>query len=288
MNSPATVRPPGRSRLALIVAGVLALLGSFAVTAVTITVPIPVPIAPAAATATRPIAMPAATTMGAPRAAVTGAAESRDQALSTSVAMSNANMSSGAMVTGATAVTTAIIRTGAIAVPTAIIRTGPIGGATEPIGAAMAMAVSGAAGPTATNRPPMDMKSRRGRQRRFGTGATTKPFLMATRIEMPANHGHTIQHCRHLLLDMQVCRNRCRADRWRYWRPACSDISTSVPRSREYDVGGDREPEGVIADNLYLDEHANDRKDHQHERNHKPKVHCAFLLALRRNAKNLA
>jgi len=67
----------------------------------------------------------------------------------------------------------------------------------------MAMAVSGAAGPTATNRPPMDMKSRRGRQRRFGTGATTtKPFLMATRIEMPANHGHSIQHCRHLLLDM--------------------------------------------------------------------------------------
>ncbi len=83
-------------------------------------------------------------------------------------------------------------------------------------------------------------------------------------------------------------RNRCRADRWRYSRPACSDISTSVPRSREYDVGGDREPEGVIADNLYLDEHANDRKDHQHERNHKPKVHCAYLLALRRNAKNLA
>jgi hypothetical protein len=61
-----------------------------------------------------------------------------------------------------------------------------------------------------------------------------------------------------------------------------------VPRSREYDVGGDREPEGVIADNLYLDEHANDRKDHQHERKHKPKVHCAYLLALRRNAKNLA
>src|SRR6266849_4147546 len=85
-----------------------------------------------------------------------------------------------------------------------------------------------------------------------------------------------------------MCRNRRRADRWRYSRPACSDISTSVPRSREYDVGGDREPEGVIADNLYLDEHANDRKDHQHERKHKPKVHCAYLLALRRNAKNLA
>jgi hypothetical protein len=33
MNSPATARPPGRSRLALILAGVLALLGSFVVTA---------------------------------------------------------------------------------------------------------------------------------------------------------------------------------------------------------------------------------------------------------------
>jgi hypothetical protein len=33
MNSPATARPPGRSRLALIVAGVLALLGSLVVTA---------------------------------------------------------------------------------------------------------------------------------------------------------------------------------------------------------------------------------------------------------------
>jgi hypothetical protein len=33
MNSPVTARPPGRSRLALILAGVLALLGSFVVTA---------------------------------------------------------------------------------------------------------------------------------------------------------------------------------------------------------------------------------------------------------------
>ncbi|MGB8401675.1 hypothetical protein [Bradyrhizobium sp.] len=33
MNSPATARPPGRRRLALILAGLLALLGSFAVTA---------------------------------------------------------------------------------------------------------------------------------------------------------------------------------------------------------------------------------------------------------------
>jgi len=67
------------------------------------------------------------------------------------------------------------------------------------------------------------------------------------------------------------------------------DITSKPPvTAREQDVGADREPEGVIADNLYLDEHANDRKDHQHERKHKPKVHCAYLLALRRNAKNLA
>jgi hypothetical protein len=33
MNSPATARPPGRSRLALIAAGIVALLGSFMVTA---------------------------------------------------------------------------------------------------------------------------------------------------------------------------------------------------------------------------------------------------------------
>jgi hypothetical protein len=142
--------------------------------------------------------------MGAPRAAVTGAAESRDQALSTSVAMSNANMLSGAMVTGATAVTTAIIRTGDTAVTTAI-RTEPIG--RGPSRGAMAMAVSGAAGhrmATATNRPPMDMRSNRGRRRRFGARpTTTKPFLMATRIELPANHGHAIQHCRHLLLAME-------------------------------------------------------------------------------------
>jgi hypothetical protein len=38
----------------------------------------------------------------------------------------------------------------------------------------------------------MDMKGRRGRPRRFTTGTTTKPFLMATRIEMPANHGQSM------------------------------------------------------------------------------------------------
>ena len=60
------------------------------------------------------------------------------------------------------------------------------------------------------------------------------------------------------------------------------------PRARQHDVGADREPEGVVADNRYFDEHANDRSDDQYERDHKPKVHCAYLLALRRNAQKLA
>jgi len=49
------------------------------------------------------------------------------------------------------------------------------------------------------------MRSRRGRQRRFGAGAAMKPILMATRapIRMPANPGHTIQHFRYLLLHME-------------------------------------------------------------------------------------
>ena len=174
----------------------------------TIPITVRVPVPTAAATATRPTATRPAITMGAPRAAVIDAAvQSRDQALSTSVATSNANMSSGAMVTGATAVTTAIIRTGAIAVTTALIRTEPIDPGRGPSRGAMAMAVSGAAGQrrlsTDTNRPPIDMWSRRGRQRRFGAGPATKPILMATRIEMPANPGHTIQHCRQLLLDTE-------------------------------------------------------------------------------------
>jgi hypothetical protein len=37
------------------------------------------------------------------------------------------------------------------------------------------------------------------------------------------------------------------------------------PRAREHDVGADREPERVIADKRYLDEHADDRKDHQYK-----------------------
>jgi hypothetical protein len=67
------------------------------------------------------------------------------------------------------------------------------------------------------------------------------------------------------------------------------DITSKSPvTAREQDVGADREPEGVIADNRYLDEHAKDRKDHHYERHYKPHVHCTYLLALRRNAKNRA
>jgi hypothetical protein len=148
-------------------------------------------------------------TMGAPGAAVvTGAAvQSIDQAVFTSVATSNANMSSGAMVTGATALTTAIIRTGAI------IRSGAIN--SRRADSRGAMAVSGTGGrrmATDTNRPPMDMRSRRGRQRRFGTGPAMKPFLTRRPIRMPANPGHTIRHCRRPLLHLepQMCRNRSR------------------------------------------------------------------------------
>jgi hypothetical protein len=68
-----------------------------------------------------------------------------------------------------------------------------------------------------------------------------------------------------------------------------NDITSKPPvTARKDDIGADREPEGVIADNLYLDEHAKDRKDHQYERYYTPNVHCGYLLALRRNAKNLA
>src|SRR5882724_10994530 len=116
-----------------------------------------------------------------------------DHASFMSVATSNANMSSGAMVMGAIAVITVIVRTEAIAVITAIIRTegtavttvilrtGVIDPGRGP--GATATAVSGAAGQrrlsTDTNGP--DMRNRRDRQHRFGTTATTKPFLMTER-----------------------------------------------------------------------------------------------------------
>jgi hypothetical protein len=68
-----------------------------------------------------------------------------------------------------------------------------------------------------------------------------------------------------------------------------NDIMSKPPvTARKQDVGADRDPEGEIADNRYLDEHAEDRKDRQYERHYNRNVHCTYLLALRRNAKNRA
>jgi len=75
---------------------------------------------------------------------------------------------------------------------------------------------------------------------------------------------------------------------WRCSASACSDISIAERRSRKHDVGADREPEGVIAYDRYLDEHAKDRGDYHNERSNKAKVHCAYLLGLRQNAQDLA
>jgi hypothetical protein len=67
------------------------------------------------------------------------------------------------------------------------------------------------------------------------------------------------------------------------------DITSKPPvTAREHDVGADREPKRVSADKRYLDEHAKDRKDHQYERQYTRDVHCTYLLALRRGAKNRA
>src|SRR5580704_10565344 len=65
------------------------------------------------------------------------------------------------------------------------------------------------------------------------------------------------------------------------------DFSISERRAREHDVGADREPDGVIAHDRYLDEHAEDSEDHHNERGNKPKVHSAYLPArLRLSAQN--
>jgi hypothetical protein len=45
--------------------------------------------------------------------------------------------------------------------------------------------------------------------------------------------------------------------------------------SGEHDIGPDREPEGVVADNRDLDEHTDDRNDHENQRDHESKIHCA-------------
>jgi hypothetical protein len=59
------------------------------------------------------------------------------------------------------------------------------------------------------------------------------------------------------------------------------DITSKPPvTAREQDVGADREPEGVIADKRYLNEHAKDRKDRHYERHYDRNVHRTYLLAL--------
>jgi hypothetical protein len=69
--------------------------------------------------------------------------------------------------------------------------------------------------------------------------------------------------------------------------PAGSDLSISERRARKHDVGADREPEGVIAHDRYLDEYAKDRGDYHNERSNKAKVHCVYLLGLRQKLKIL-
>jgi len=65
------------------------------------------------------------------------------------------------------------------------------------------------------------------------------------------------------------------------------NLRTAV--ARKHDVGRrPRNPEGVIAHDRYLDEHAKDREDYHNERSNKAKVHCAYLLGLRQNAQDLA
>ena len=54
------------------------------------------------------------------------------------------------------------------------------------------------------------------------------------------------------------------------------------------DVGADREPKGVIADNRYLDEHADDRQATPVRARAQTQSSLHILLALRRNAKNRA
>jgi len=68
---------------------------------------------------------------------------------------------------------------------------------------------------------------------------------------------------------------------------AASDFGLAMlPRAGQHDIGADREPEGVVAHDWDFDEHAKHSNDHCQEREHKNEVHCAYLLALRRNVQN--
>ena len=197
MNSPATALPPGRSRLALIVAGVLALLGSFVVTA------------PAQAGyyedsyyGSNPcsyrcgypryrLRRPAIATV-APRAAVTGAAVRLSIGPCLRASLRRTRICRAALWLRRLPPSLRLLSVRGAAAATATIRTGAI---IDPARGAMAMAVSGAAGQrrfTDINRPPRHMRSRRGRQRRFTAGTATKPILMATKIETTAKPSHTI------------------------------------------------------------------------------------------------
>jgi hypothetical protein len=56
-----------------------------------------------------------------------------------------------------------------------------------------------------------------------------------------------------------------------------ADLSIAECRTCKQDVGADREPEGVVAHDRYLDEHAQDRENDHNERSDKTKIHCAYL-----------
>ena len=284
MNGPATARPPERSRLALILAGVLALLGSFVVTAH----------AqagyyddsnygsyPCSYRAVPPLSLRATVFTRGAHAAAGGGAPPRDQAFFMSVVMSNANMSSGAMVgpLAITAVTIVIRRVidpgrglypwgyGGVRgwrAPRPLIRTvRPIRGAAA-TRAGLGEGYGWRAPHATNNRPPIDIGEPPRPPAPVWAGPATEPFLMATKTpaRMPANAGHTIQHGRHLLLHMeqQMCRTRCRQTVGTL-RPACFDPQPGTPRvvgrptrspSPRVRCGADREPERVIADKRYL------------------------------------
>ena len=58
-------------------------------------------------------------------------------------------------------------------------------------------------------------------------------------------------------------------------------------RAREDDIGADRKPERIVADNRNLDEHAQDSKDDRQQRQHKPEVHGAISPRCNEAAKTL-
>jgi hypothetical protein len=67
-----------------------------------------------------------------------------------------------------------------------------------------------------------------------------------------------------------------------------ANFSIAERRTCKQDVGADREPEGVVAHDRYLDEHAQDRENDHNERSDKTKIHCAYLRGYDETPKNLA